>query len=189
MIEVVEYKLVKRIRDVLELEMITNARAADPDDPAIVTDVKIGKQTDSPYGIHLTVHPDHPLGFASMDRLTSSAERKSARAERYLGTNLPGESFGGSKWRRFMGTVQIRSVLKNTSPEQAVGILALVKTRIAYWITNTRDLTSIRDAYGFQIWWVEMAEEYGYASGGGSTASDIHWCDFIAVASYRRVYP
>jgi hypothetical protein len=182
--QVVEYKLVARIREKLEEDLITNI---DPDDLALVDDVTIGKHTESPYGIHLIVHADHPLGFGT-DRINSSAEYRGARAERYHPGTFPAESVGGAKWRRIFGTVEIKSVQKNTTPADAVAILALVKTRVAYSINNDVQLTRLTDDYGYQIVAVEMSENYGYASGGGNISVDRHWCDWVATASYQRVY-
>jgi len=182
--KVVEYQLVERMRDKLEEDLITKIPT---DDLARATDVTIGKHTATPYGIHLVVHADHPLGFGT-DRINSSAEYGGSRAERYLPGRFPAESVGGSKWRRIFGTVEIKSVQKNTTPAEAVGILALVKTRVAYCINNDEGLTHISDDYGYQIVNVEMSEVYGYASGGGNTSVDRHWCDWIAVASYQRNY-
>jgi len=183
-VEVAEYKLVKMMRDHLERDLKTNIAVSDE---ARATGVTIGKFAESPYGIHLAVQADHPLGF-TMDRLTASAEHGSSRSERYQPGYFPGESVGGAKWRRFMGTVQVRSVLKGTTPAETVAIMALVKTRIAYCITNDEDLIHISDTYGFHVVSVDMAEEYGYASGGGQTSADIHWCDWVCVCSYRRAY-
>jgi hypothetical protein len=182
--EVVEYKIVKMIRDHLERDLITNIP---PDDPARPDDVTIGKHTDSPYGIHLIVHADHPLGFTG-DKLESSAERKGSRAERYHPGEFPAESIGGWKWRRIFGTVEIKSVQKDTTPAEAVAILALVKVRIAHCITRDVDLTRLTDNYGYQVVAIEMSEVYGYASGGGRTSVDRHWCDWTATAAYPRGY-
>lgn len=182
--ETAEYQLVSTIRDHLERDLLTNI---DEDDEALVTSVTVGKFTESPYGIHLVVHADHPLGFSN-DKLDSSAEYRGSRAERFHPGLFPAESIGGYKWRRIHGTVEIRSVQKGVTPAEAVAIIALVKTRILQSITNDITLTRIVDTFEHQVVGIEMAENYGYASGGGRTSVDRHWCDWVATVAYPRGY-
>lgn len=184
--EVVEYKLVKVMREILERDLITNIPTTDE---ARARRVVLGKYDGSADGITLSVHADHPLGF-DKDRMNAMAERGSSRAERYRPGRYPMESIGGVRFRHIFGTVQIRSVLDGVDPADAIAILALVKTRIAHTINSDPELIGITDAFQYSIFEVETTDDYGYASGGSGIAVDAHWVDWIAHCVYpnRRQY-
>jgi len=179
---VVEAELCWRMKDALLLALKTNIPE---DDPSRVSDVVVGKYTGEVRGILLSVHADHPLGFSG-GKYDKSAEG-TPRTPQDRPWIFPPESIGGSKWRSIYGTVQVQSLLR-IPPAEAVAVLAMVKTRIAIVVNNEETLRSFADDYGYRVIDVEMADNYGYASGGGDTSVDRHWCDWIARVSYSRFY-
>lgn len=179
-VRVVEAELVHRMRVALERDMRTNIP---DDDPARVWKVVIGKYTGEVKGILLSVHADHPLGFGGKKHdQTAEGTPRTPMDRPWL---FPPETLGGSKWRSFFGTVQVRSLLSK-SPNNTVEILAMVKTRVAVCVNNSAELVGFKDDYGYRLIDVEMTDVYGYASGGGDTSVDRHWCDWIARVSYSR---
>jgi hypothetical protein len=151
-------------------------------DPARVNTVVVSKHTDSFKGIILSVHAEHPLGFEK--------GRHDAQAEGLPRTLLdrswilPAETIGGSRFENWVGTVQVR-MLKNITPADAVEIVDAVTTRVAR-VINNEPLIPLTDEYGYHIFYLGTAARYGYASGGGTTAVDTYWCDWIAKVEYQR---
>ena len=172
-------ELVHRMREMLELRLKTEIPN---NDPARVNTVVVSKYTSGLSGIILSVHADHPLGFEK--------GRHDAQAEGLPRTLmdrawvLPAETIGGSRFENWVGTVQVR-MLKQVSPAKAVEIVDTVTTRIANVINNEPLIPEI-DEYGYKIFYLGTAARYGYASGGGDTAVNTYWCDWIAKVSYLR---
>ena len=180
MTRVVEAELCHRMVAALERDLRTGIPK---DDPARVWRVELGKYTGEVRGILLTVHADHPLGF-DRGKYDQSAEG-TPRTPMDRPWLFPPESLGGSKWRSFFGTVQIRSLI-GKPPSDTVDIQAMVKTRVAVCINNSAELIGFADDYGYRLIDVEMTDSYGYASGGGDTSVDRHWCDWVARVCYSR---
>ncbi len=173
-------ELAWRIRDALEIELMDEI---DEDDPARVSVVVVGKYTDELRGIVLSVHLDHPLGFSSGKH--DAVAEGTPRTYHDRPWDLPSESIGGSMWDRAYSTVQLRSLLSK-SPQDAAEIIDMAITRIAVVINSYEGLTPFVDPYGYTVFALRTAQRFGYASGGGNTAVDSHWCDYIARVSYKR---
>lgn len=171
--------LVHRMREMLELRLKTEIPN---NDPARVNTVVVSKYTADFSGIILSVHAEHPLGF-EMGRHDAQAEGL-PRTLMDRAWTLPAETIGGSRFESWVGTVQVR-MLKKVSPADAVAIVDTVTTRIANVINNEPLIPEI-DEYGYKIFYLGTASRYGYASGGGETAVNTYWCDWIAKVSYLR---
>ena len=174
-------ELVWRIRDKIELDLQTDIAEADP---ARVTTIVVGKFSDEPRGIVLSVHSTHPLGPEG-GRIDGIAEGF-PRSFHDRPWELPAESLGGSQWDRIYGTVQVRC-LQKYAPEDALEIVDMVKTRIAVVLNSGSAIVPFIDPYGYCVFSLRCSSRFGYASGGGNTATDAHWCDFVAMVSSERV--
>jgi len=173
-------ELVWRIRDKIQEDMIDGI---DESDSARVTLVVVGKHSDEPRGIVLSVHSTHPLGPEG-GRVDGIAEGF-PRSFHDRPWELPPESIGGSIWDRLYGTVQVRGLQKYT-PQNAMEIIDMVKTRIAVILNRGNDIIPFTDPYGYCVFNLRSSSRFGYASGGGTTATDAHWCDFVAQVSNRK---
>lgn len=176
----VKSQLVWLMRDALERDLSTNIPTSDP---ARISEVVVGKYTKEPRGLILSVYSDHPLGFqgGKHDSLAEGGPRAAMDRPYYF----PPESIGGAKFLNIFGTVELRA-LQDMSPSDAVEVISEVETRIAVVINNDPDLVALNDVYGYHLFALETVADYGYASGGGNTAIDRHWCDWVARASFFR---
>lgn len=176
----VKSELVHRIRDGLERDLMDKIPQ---DDPARINLVVIGKYTGERSGIILSVHATHPLGPERGRHDADAQGTPSSLPDRW---RLPVESLGGSRYDRLYGTVEVRTLLEGTTPAAAVEIIDDVQTRIHYFLNNDPDLCFFGDEYGYRVFSMETAQEYGYSSGGDNVSVDSHWCDWIARVSYKR---
>jgi hypothetical protein len=172
-------QLVWRMRELLELRLKTEIPN---NDLARVNQVVVSKYTGELNGIILSVHSDHPLGF-DMARNNAPAEGL-PRTLQDRGWSLPAETIGGSRFENWVGTVQVR-MLKQVEPSTAVEIVDTIVSRVAR-VINNEPIIPITDEYGVHVFYLGTGSNYGYASGGGTTATDSHWCDWIAKACYTR---
>jgi len=172
-------QLVHRMREMLELRLKTEIPNSDP---ARVNKIVVSKYTDELSGIILSVHSEHPLG-PEQGRHDAQAEGL-PRTLQDRSWILPAESIGGSRFESWLGTVQVR-MLKQVSPANALEIVDAVTIRVAK-VINNEPLIPITDEYGYHIFYLGTSARYGYASGGGTTAVDAYWCDWIAKVEYQR---
>lgn len=182
MARTVKAEVLTRLRAALERDLKTNIPTSDK---ARVRTVVLGKYTDEIRGIVLSVHGDHPLGFGGREKDRPTGRRGAITIGSERQWQLPIESIGGSRWETILGTVQVRA-LKDIPPSAMIEVMDTVKVRIAQVINQDPDLRNISDEYGYRLFAFEIAEDYGYASGGDSTAVDSHWCDFTGQVTSRR---
>lgn len=180
----VKAELCYRLKDALETNLITSVSESDTSRATVIT---VGKYASDIEGIVVSVYPEHPIEARSIGKdqaAGNSAIRPTATYQEY---KLPVESLGGSNWRTINATVQIR-MLKDESPEDSVNIVEKVIARVKETITTTSNLRNITDPWGHTLFYVNVADDWGYASGGEDTTSIIHWVNFTALEVYTRTY-
>jgi hypothetical protein len=179
----VKAELLHRLKNALELECKTKIPT---DDKSRASQVTLGKYTGEIDGIILSVHGQHPLGFrgrerSGLDEISGPFPGPTDRAWK-----LPVESVGGSHWQTETGTVQVRMLSTELGPADSVAVIEKLKARIARVILTDTDLRGYSDEFGNRLFALDIAQRYGYASGGDNTSVYTIWCDFVAHVSSRR---
>ena len=99
---------------------------------------------------------------------------------------FPYESLGGTRFRHVLGTVMMRVILEDTTQEEALAIVELVKTRAQIVINNDTALMPLSDEFDYHLFQLSATEDYGYSGGGEDIGTGVYWLDWLATLCFRR---
>lgn len=146
--------------------------------------VVVGRYTGSitRYKIVIEVHPQHLLG---PERDQGRDTQGHIQPDGYA-WELPAETIGGSRFRWYRGTIQIRHYLK-MEREDALAIIQVVAERIADVLENEPSLIGLVDGFGNRIHALEVADTYAYTNEAGDPATERTFMNWRGMVSRRRV--
>lgn len=131
--------------------------------------------------IVIEVHPQHLLGPERDEGRDSQAHIQPDGYE----WGLPAETIGGSRFRWYRGTIQIRHYLK-MEREEALEIIQVVAERIANTLETEDSLIGLVDDFGNRIHALEVTDTYAYTNEAGDPSTERTFMNWRGMVSRRR---